>query len=78
LPLANELWGEIRRRAEAMTGRAEKFRDDLDHYIEYVSDCEGVRLNPDDVNFEKVLSYLDVEFHLGVLGKDTWSRSDSY
>jgi hypothetical protein len=30
-------------------------------------------LNPDDVNFEKFLSYLDVEFHLGLLGKDTWS-----
>jgi hypothetical protein len=64
LPLASELWSEVRRRAEAMTGRAEKFQSDLNDYIQFVADCEGVKPNPNDVNFEKFLSYLDVEFHL--------------
>ncbi len=56
-----------------MTGRAEKFRRDLNDYIQYVADSEGVKLDPDRINFEKFLSYLDVEFHLGLRGGDTWS-----
>jgi hypothetical protein len=73
LPLADELWKEVRKRAEAMSGRAKKFRRDLNNYIQFVSDCTGENLTADEVNFEKFLSYLDVEFHLGLLGGDTWS-----
>ena len=56
-----------------MTGRAEKFRRDLADYVQFVFDCTGVKLDPDNVNFEEFLSYLDVEFHLGLRGGDTWS-----
>jgi valyl-tRNA synthetase len=73
LPLADDLWREVRRRAEKMDGRAGKFRRDLNDYIEYVADCTGEKLSPDTVNFEKFLSYLDIEFHLGLRGSDTWS-----
>jgi hypothetical protein len=56
-----------------MTGRAGKFRRDLNDYIQFVAECDGTTLHPDKVNFEKFLSYLDVEFHLGLRGGDTWS-----
>jgi hypothetical protein len=39
-----------------------------------VADCTGEKLTPDTVNFERFLSYLDIEFHLGLRGSDTWSR----
>jgi valyl-tRNA synthetase len=70
LPLANELWSEVRRRAERMEGRAAK---DLDYYIAYRKTCDGVELTRDTVNFEEFLGFLDVEFHLGLRGSDTWS-----
>jgi hypothetical protein len=35
LPLANDLWREVYRRALPMTGRAGQFREDLDAYIEF-------------------------------------------
>jgi hypothetical protein len=73
LPLADQLWREVRRRAVSLDGH-EKFQRDLDDYIQFVADCEGKTLTPDQVNFEQFLSYLDLEFHLGLRGKDTWSR----
>jgi hypothetical protein len=35
LPLADDLWREVYRRALRMTGRASQFRQDLDEYIEF-------------------------------------------
>jgi len=73
LPLATELWREVRRRARGLTGRAEHFRDDLDAYIQYRKDCDGVTLTPDEVDFEEFLAFLDIEHYLGLRGSDTWS-----
>ncbi len=73
LPLATELWSEVYRRGHAMTGRAGQFRDDLDTFIEYKKNCEGIKLTPDQVDFEEFIAFLDVEFHLGLRGKETWS-----
>jgi hypothetical protein len=75
LPLANDLWREVRSRAELMTGRAEKFRRDLNDYIQFVADCGEPKPDPDkNFDFEKFLSYLDVEFHLRLRGRHTWSN----
>jgi hypothetical protein len=73
LPLANELWREVMRRAWPMTGRAEKFAHDLKAFIEFKRRAEGTKLRPKDVNFEEFLGFLDVEHYLGLRGSDTWS-----
>jgi hypothetical protein len=73
LPLAPELWKEVRRRAEGMSGRAEKFTDDLEAYLKFLRDCEGRTLTADEVDFEEFLGFLDIEFYLNIRGSDTWS-----
>jgi hypothetical protein len=74
LPLANELWPEIRRRAEVTTGRAgQHFKEDLQDYIDYKRACDGEVLSPENVQFEEFLAFLDVEHYLGLRGPDTWS-----
>lgn len=74
LPLANELWAEILRRSSTLWGRAEKFLRDLDNYIEFRRDCDGIELTRETVNFEEFLGFLDIEHYLGLRGSDTWSR----
>jgi hypothetical protein len=78
LPLGDDLWKEIYRRATLMAGdpddRASQFLDDLDSYIEFKKECEGVSLQPDEVMFEDFLGFLDVEHFLGLRGKETWSK----
>jgi SIR2-like domain len=73
LPLACELWDEVRRRALSLSGRAEFFRDDLETYIEYRRKCDGEELTFDRVDLEEFMAFLDIEFHLGLRGKETWS-----
>jgi len=75
LPLASELWQEILRRALPMQGRASKFRDDLEDYIEFRERCDGKRPSLETVNFEEFLGFLDVEHFLGLRGKETWSEA---
>jgi SIR2-like domain len=74
LPLANDLWNEVCHRALPMTGRAEKFRNDLDDYIEFKERAEGISLGREGVNFEEFLGFLDIEHYLGLRGSDTWSE----
>ncbi len=74
LPLASELWEEIRRRSNLLTGRAEFFNEDLEHYIRYRKQCDGITLTADAVNFEEFMAFLDIEHYLGLRGKDTWSE----
>jgi hypothetical protein len=73
LPLACELWDEVRRRALSLSGRASFFRDDLETYIEYRKKCDGKRLAFEEVDLEEFMAFLDIEFHLGLRGKETWS-----
>jgi len=73
LPLGPELWDEIRRRGFAKSGRASKFREDLDNYIEYRNCCDGIKLTYEQVDFESFLAFLDIEHYLGLRGGDTWS-----
>lgn len=74
LPLAEELWKEVYRRAVRMTGRAGQFRKDLDDYIEFKERAEGRQLQRDGVDFEEFLGFLDIEHYLGLRGSDTWSE----
>ena len=73
LPVADELWKEVVRRALPMSERASKFRTSLENYIEYQRRCLGKDLVIETVNFEQFCGYLDIEHHLGLLGSDTWS-----
>ena len=77
LPLGDNLWEEIRQRATLMAGnpedRASQFLDDLNSYIEFKRECEGISLKPREVNFEEFLGYLDIEHFLRLRGKETWS-----
>jgi hypothetical protein len=74
LPLAPELWTEIRSRASSLTGRAAKFHADLAEYIEFKRKCDGAELAPEDVEFEDFRRFLDIQHFLELRGSDTWSR----
>jgi hypothetical protein len=75
-PLAPELWKEIRDTAASFSPglRAHKFIDDLDDYIAFRRETEGVILTPETVDFEDFMRFLDVEHYLGLRGSDTWSE----
>jgi len=75
LPLAGELWKEIRQTAAAFPRdhRAYKFNEDLQHYIEFRRDADGEHITPETVDFESFMGFLDVEHYLGLRGGDTWS-----
>jgi hypothetical protein len=74
LPLGVDLWREVLRRANSMSGRAGFFRDDLKDYIEFRKRSDGIILTPDKVDFEDFMAFLDVEHYLELRGKDTWSH----
>lgn len=74
LPLACELYPEVKRRIEARHGCDTKFHRDLRNYISYRTSCNGHPLNENDIDLEEFLSYLDIEHYLGLRGSDTWSR----
>ena len=74
VPLADELWQIILKRCNHLWGRASMLNDDIDAYIEYRYNCDGIELTRSTINFEEVLGYLDVEHYLGLRGKDTWSK----
>jgi hypothetical protein len=75
-PLAPELWKEIRETAASFPPdlRAHKFNDDLDHYIEFRKEADGIVLTRETVEFEDFMRFLDVEHYLGLRGSDTWSE----
>jgi len=50
-----------------------QFRQDLEEFIKFKAECDGVQLDPNQVNYEEFLGYLDIEYHLGLRGSDTWS-----
>ena len=74
VPLADEFWQIILKRCNHLWGRARMFNDDLDGYIEYRYNCDGIELTRATINFEEFLGYLDIEHYLGLRGKDTWSK----
>ena len=73
LPLATELWHEIRQRGTKMSGSAKHFEYDLKNYIEYQKNCNGIELTYEQVKFEDFMAFLDIEHFLGLGGSNTWS-----
>ena len=73
LPLGSELFREVRKLLRIKHGSDNIVEKDLDGYIRYVEACEGRKLTADSVDYERFLGFLDVEHHLGLKGKDTWS-----
>ena len=74
LPLGTELWREVNHRAASLTGRMAQFRQDLEEFIKFKAECDGVQLDPNQVNYEEFLGYLDIEYHLTLRGSHTWSE----
>ena len=52
-PSAPELWQEISRRAKRLSGRAEKFQSDVDSFLRYRQDCDGIEVAEEDIDFEQ-------------------------
>ncbi|MDH3975095.1 MAG: SIR2 family protein [Deltaproteobacteria bacterium] len=74
LPLAYELWDIILKRAKHLWGRADKLNDDIESYIAFRRDCDGIELTREGIDFEEFLGFLDIEHYLGLRGSDTWSN----
>lgn len=74
LPIATELWQEIFEKAKTLEERIAKFHEDLEAYISYRRECEGVEIAVDEVDFEDFMKFLDIQHYLGLLGSDTWSE----
>lgn len=47
---------------------------DLEKYLRYKKRADGFAPDPEDVDVEDFLSYLDIEHFLGLRGSDTWSE----
>ena len=73
LPLAGELFQEIRIRARRQYGQLNAIESDLDYFIEYKRRCEGLEVSRADIDYEEFLGFLDIEHALGFRGGDTIS-----
>ena len=74
LPLASQLFSEVRSQIEMNYGRNTKFHRSLKEFIDYKKLCDGVCLQEEDVDLEEFMSYLDIEHFLGLEGSDTFSE----
>lgn len=74
LPLASELFAEVRRSIELHDGRDTKFQRDVEEYLRYRNACDGVDLEESAIDLEQFMSFLDIEHFLGLRGSDTWSQ----
>lgn len=74
LPLAVELFAEVRRRIESRYGRDTKFQRDVEDYLEYRKACDGMDLQEPAIDLEELMSFLDIEHFLKLRGSDTWSQ----
>lgn len=73
LPLADELFREVRRRVRNLYGNDNSLERDIKYYFNYLQNTEGFLGSTDDIKIEKLLSFLDVEHYLELKGSDTWS-----
>lgn len=71
LPLAGELFEEVRRRARVQYGQTNAIESDLDYFMEYKRRCDGLKGSRADVDYEEFLGFLDVEHALGFRGGNT-------
>jgi len=70
LPLAGELFEEVRRRARVQYGRTNALESDLNYFIDYKRRCDGLEVSHADIDYEEFLGFLDAEHALGFRGGD--------
>jgi hypothetical protein len=72
LPLGDDLFQLVRERVQSRYGLDNKLESDLAWYLQYRRRCDGI--SPEHpVDYERFMSYLDLEHYLGLRGSDTWS-----
>lgn len=72
LPLGEQLFEHVREFIRVRYGADNKLEGDLDWYLKYRQRCDDVSVD-EPVDYEKFMSYLDLEHYLGLRGDDTWS-----
>jgi hypothetical protein len=73
LPLAVELFNEVRKRVKQLHGSDNALENDLYDYLDYLRRTENFRGSAEDIDIEKFLSFLDIEHYLELQGSNTWS-----
>lgn len=73
LPLADDLFHEVRKRVKQQHGLHNRLENDLAYYLNYLRKTESFKGSKDDINIERFLSFLDIEHYLGLKGSDTFS-----
>jgi hypothetical protein len=71
LPLAGDLFEEVRKGAREHFGPDNAVETELDRFVEYKRRCDGVDVSRGDVDYEDLLGFLDAEHALGFRGGDT-------
>ncbi len=73
LPLGNELFTLVIQEAKRRTLWKNIIEPDIENYLWYQEEAKGIIVNPENINFEDFLAFLDYEHFLGLKGSDTWS-----
>ncbi len=73
LPLGSQLFELVREKINHRYGIENKLERDLEWYLNYRLRCDGLPIEH-PVDYEKFMSYLDLEHYLGLRGSDTWSE----
>lgn len=73
LPLATELFREVRKHVRKLHGAGNSLEGSLNYYLDYLRKTEGFKGTVDDIEVEHFLSYLDIEHYLEFQGSNTWS-----
>ena len=74
VPLGAELFCEMRSRARSLFGSDNMLEDEVRDYIRYRELADGLIIDANNVDFEDLMSFLDIEHYLKLRGSDTWSR----
>ncbi len=72
LPLGDDLFQLVREQVRSRYGADNKLENDLSWYLQYRKRCDGISAKH-PVDYERFMSYLDLEHYLGLRGSDTWS-----
>ncbi|MGY6215261.1 SIR2 family protein [Methylolobus aquaticus] len=73
LPLGDDLFALVRDLVNRRFGNDNKLEQDIAKYLKYRKRCFGIN-ETDSIDYEKFMSHLDLEHHLGLRGNDTWSE----
>lgn len=71
LPLANEVFTEVRRSIESRNGSDTIFQRNVIDYVEFRKACDRVDLLVTKIDLEEFMSYLDMERFLGLRSRDS-------